>query len=125
MRGKKYKYVEDLLDDYIQLVDEQIEQSLSFEKIQKKISLQVTPGNTIIYKPSEAEHLFKLFNQLAKLQERKLELVEEITETEGQLKEFLTILGGGKISYEKKDDNDKSKQTFLFWLEDGIVKCNR
>ncbi len=44
---------------------------------------------------------------------------------EDLLREFILSLNGGKISYEKKDDSDKSKITFLFWVEDNKVNCNR
>ena len=124
MRNKKYKYIEDLLDDYIMLIDEQIEIPLLIEKAQKKFNQNVNHEIDTVYKPGEAESLFKMFNQIKKHNERGLELVDELAEAENLLKEFLTLINGGKISYEKKDDNDK-KMTFLFWLEEGQIKCNR
>ena len=59
-----------------------------------------------------------------KYEQRKAELNDEIAGVEHTLKDFLSFLKGGKITYEKKND-DKSKTTFLFWLEDGKVMCNR
>ncbi len=125
MKDKKYKYIEDVIDDYIQLLDEQIEIPLLIEKAQKKFSQNLSSEDGNIYTPVQAEYLFKYHSQVKKLEERKNELNQELSEVEGLIKEFLMSLNGGKISYEKKDDNDKSKITFLFWVEDGKVMCNR
>jgi hypothetical protein len=62
--------------------------------------------------------------QLKKYEERKNEINQELEEVENILRDFLVFLNEAKVSYEKKDDN-KNKQTFLFWLEEGQVKCNR
>ena len=35
-------------------------------------------------------------------------------------KDFLSVLKGDKIAMKRKDDN-KSKSTSLFWLEDGEI----
>ncbi len=125
MKDKKYKYIEDVIDDYIQLLDEQIEIPLLIEKAQKKFSQNLSSEDGNIYTPVQAEYLFKHHSQVKKLEERKNELNQELSEVEGLITEFLMSLNGGKISYEKKDDNDKSKITFLFWVEDGKVMCNR
>ncbi len=125
MKDKKYKYIEDVIDDYIQLLDEQIEIPLLIEKAQKKFSQNLSSEDGNIYTPVQAEYLFKYHSQVKKLEERKNELNQELSEVEGLIREFLMSLNGGKISYEKKDDNDKSKITFLFWVEDGKVMCNR
>ncbi len=125
MKDKKYKYLEDAIDDYILLSDEQIEIPVLLEKAQKKFSQNLSSEDGNIYTPAQAEYLFKYHSQVKKLEERKNELSQELSEVEGLIKEFLMSLNGGKISYEKKDDNDKSKITFLFWVEDGKVMCNR
>ena len=125
MKEKKHKYVEDLFDEYIQLSDEQIEIPLFIEKAQKKFDQHLSQEKEITYKSSDAEDLFKYHNQIRKYEERRKEVDEELAEVENTLKEFLTPLQGGKISYEKKDDNDKSKITYLFWLEGEKVQCNR
>lgn len=125
MKEKKHKYVEDLLDEYLQLSDEQIEIPLLTEKAQKKFDQHLSPQKDITYKQSEAEDLFKFHNQVRKYEERKKEVGDELAEVENALKDFLLALQGGQISYEKKDDNDKSKNTYLFWIEDEKVKCNR
>lgn len=98
---------------------------LLIEKAQKKFGQNLSSDENAVYKLSEAEDLFKSFTTLKKLEDRKNEINEEFSEVEELLKEFFTSLNGGKISYEKKDDNDKSKLTFLFWLEDDKIKCNR
>lgn len=125
MKDKKYKDVEDVIDDYIQLLDEQIEIPLLIEKSQKKFNQNLSTENGIIYTPVQAEYLFKYHCQLRKFEERKNEVNEELSEVENVLREFLLSLNGGKISFERKDDTDKSKITFLFWVEDNKVMCNR
>jgi hypothetical protein len=125
MKDKKYKYIEDVIDDYIQLLDEQIEIPLLIEKAQKKFHQNISPENDVIYTPAQAEHLFKYHSQVRKLEERKNEISEELSEVENFIREFISSLNGGKISYEKKDDTDKTKITFLFWVEDNKVMCNR
>ncbi len=125
MKDKKYKYLEDVIDDYILLSDEKIEIPLLIEKAQKKFQQNLSSESAIIYTPTQAEYLFKYHSQARKLEERKNELNEELAEVENLLREFLVSLNGGKISYEKKDDTDKSKITFLFWVEGDRVMCNR
>ncbi len=125
MKDKKYKYLEDLLVEYIQLQDEQIEIPLLIEKAQKKFSQYLSSEPNPDYKQSDAEDLYKVHNVINKHEERKIEIRQELAEVEDLLKVFLTSLNGGKVSYERKDDNDKSKVTFLFWVQDGQVRSNR
>ena len=124
MKDKKYKYVEDVMEEYIDLTDEQIEIPLLVQKANDKYEGLKEDVNGNVLKPSDAEDGFKIFMQLRKYEERKEEIREELGEVEQLLKEFLQFLGEQKISYEKKDDN-KNKVTYLFWLEDDQVKCNR
>jgi hypothetical protein len=125
MKDKKHKHLQDLLDEYLELHDEQIELPLLKEKIQKKFGQHSSNNDGMIYKQSEAEDLYKGFSSLKKYEDRENEIKQQLTEVEESLKGFLGYLNGGKVSYERKVDNDKSKQTYLFWLEDGTVKCNR
>ena len=125
MKAKKNKYVEDLFDEYILLSDEQIEITLFIEKAQKKFEQHLSPEINVTYNSADAEDLFKVHNQIRKYEERRKEVDEELIQVENTLKEFLRSLRGAKNSYEKKDDNDKSKTTYLFWLEGEKVKCNR
>jgi len=80
-------------------------------------------GNVI--KKGDAENLFKLYMQNRKSEERQLEIVMELGDVEFTLREFLSFIEGNQLAYEKKDDVEKQKITYLFWLEDGVVKCNR
>jgi hypothetical protein len=57
--------------------------------------------------------------------ERQLEIVTELGDVEFTLREFLSFIEGNQLGYEKKDDVEKQKITYLFWLENGVVKCNR
>jgi hypothetical protein len=125
MKTKKVKHVEDILDEYIDLLDEQIELPLLLEKANEKYNQHITEHNSNVYKPGEADDMFRIFLQIKKYEEKKARLNNEIAEVESTLKDFLSFLKGGKIAYEKKSDTDKSKATFLFWLEDGKVMCNR
>lgn len=125
MKEKKHKYLEDLFDEYIQLTDEQIEIPLLIEKVQKKFYQHLSDEKNITYKFSDAEDLFKFHSQIGKYEDRKKEIDDELVDVENSLKDFLLSLQDGKISYERKDDNDKSKSTYLFWLEGETVKCNR
>jgi hypothetical protein len=124
MKDKKHKYLEDLFDEYIQLHDEQAELPGLVEKAQKKFGQYLSTEPNTVYKQSDAEDLYKVHLLLKKHEERRVELNEELAEVEESIKGFLTILKGGKISYERKDD-DKSKVTFIFSLEGNQVTCTR
>ncbi len=125
MKEKKHKYIEDLLDQYLQLSDEQIEIPLLIERAQKKFDQHLSPQKDNTYNQLKAGDLFKFHAQVRKYDERKKEVGDELTDVENSIKDFLLALQGGKISYEKKDDNTKSKNTYLFWMEGDKVKCNR
>ncbi|MEO6452990.1 MAG: hypothetical protein ABIN97_02905 [Ginsengibacter sp.] len=125
MKPKKYKHIENVIDEYISLLDEQIEMPVLVEKTKEKYNQHMADHTSYVYKPGETEGMFKIFTQIKKHEERKAELNVEIAEAETTLKEFLSFLKGGKISYEKKDDNNKSKITFLFWLENDKIMSNR
>ena len=125
MKEKTYKKIEDLIEDYLRLTDEKIEIPLAVAAAkEKQISLlDAVNGNVI--KKSEAENLFKLYMQIRKSEERQLEILGELGDVEFTLREFLSFIEGNQLAYEKKDDVEKQKITYLFWLEDGVVKCNR
>ncbi len=125
MKEKTYKKVDDLVEDYLRLTDERIEIPLAQAAAkEKQISLlDAVNGNVI--KKSEADGLFKLYMQNRKAEERNLEIVAELGDVEFTLREFLSFIEGNQLAYEKKDDVEKQKITYLFWLEDGVVKCNR
>ncbi|MEP6595935.1 MAG: hypothetical protein ABJA71_08300 [Ginsengibacter sp.] len=125
MKAKRAKHIQGVIDEYITLLDEQIEIPVLIEKANEKYNQHITEHNSYVYKPGETDDMFKIFMQIKKYDERKAALNDEFAKTESTLKDFLTFLKGGKISYEKRDDNDKSKITFLFWLQDGKVMCNR
>jgi len=125
VKEKRYKYVEDVIEDYMRLTDEQIEIPLLLAKAEEKhISLQSDWNGTVI-KKGDVEDAFKVFSQIKKLEERKAEIKLEYAEVEQTLKQFLTFLNDHQLSYEKKDDGEKTKITYLFWLEGGQIKCNR
>lgn len=125
MKEKKFKNIDQLIEEYITLSDAQIEIPFLLEKSKEKYKEHISEHNTAVYKPKETEELFKLFLQIKKYEDRKVEIDAEMGETESLLKNFLTFLKGGKIAYERKDDSDKSKLTFLFWVENDKIMSNR
>ena len=122
MKEKKHKYLEDLLEDYITLIDEQAEMTSQIEKFQKKFDLHLPGDKNVTYKTADAEDLFKYHSHVKKYQERKKEIADELDELEVLLREFLVALQGGKITFDKKDDSDKSKSTYTFWVEANVLK---
>ena len=124
MKTKKLKHIEDVIDRYIDLLDEQMEIPVLIEKVNEKYNQHISDQHSYVYKPGETDDMFKIFIQTKKHEERKAQLNDAIAEVESTLKDFLSFLKGGKIAYEKKND-DKSKTAFLFWLENGKVMCNR
>ena len=124
MKDKRYKYVEDVIEDYIELTEEQIQIPLLIEKAREKYEALDLKERGSIIPQDDAEDAFKIFMQLKKYEERKEEVTAELAEVEAILKEFISFLKGNKILYEKKDDN-KNKLTFLFWVEEDQLKCNR
>lgn len=114
-----------MLDEYLLLQDEQIEIPVLIERAQKKFDQHLSPEKDNTYKQVEAENLFKFYTQIRKYEERKKEVDDELIEVENSIKHVLLALQGGKISYDKKDDNNKSKNIYLFWVEGDKVKCNR
>jgi hypothetical protein len=124
-KDKRYKYVEELIEDYMRLTDEQIELPLLLAKAEEKhISLQSDWNGTVI-KKGEVEDAYKVFLQIRKLEERRIAVQAEYAEVELLFRQFLTFLNDHQLSYEKKDDTEKTKITYLFWLEGGHIKCNR
>ena len=125
MKEKRHKYLEDLLTEYIELTDEQNELKMSVEKAQNKFNQHLSEDKNTTYKYADAEDLFKFHNQARKYEDRKKEISEELSDIENSLKEFLLSLQGAKISFDRKDDNDKSKSTYTFSMDGDSVKCDR
>jgi hypothetical protein len=125
MKEKTYKKVEDVIENYLRLTDEKIEIPLALASVKEKQISLLDGLNGNVLKKSEAENLFKVYMQIRKSEERQLEIVAELNEVEFTLREFLSFVEGNQLAYEKKDDVEKQKITYLFWLEDGVVKCNR
>lgn len=125
LREKRYKYIEDVVEDYIRLQDEKIELPLMIEKLKKKQDILFSEIPDKVIPTDDAEDLFKAFSQIKKSEERLMETNEEITEVEEVLKSFLASIPGHQLAYERKDDLEKMKITHLFWLEEGLIKSNR
>lgn len=124
MKDKKFKHVEDLIEEYIVLTEEQIEIPLLLQKAKEKQANFLADHDNTTIKSADAQDGFKIFNQVKKLDEQKAAFESEFAEVEAEFKAFLQSINGNKISYEKKDDN-KNKFTFLFWLENDEIKSNR
>ncbi|MEP6615664.1 MAG: hypothetical protein ABJA57_03755 [Ginsengibacter sp.] len=125
MKQITHKHVDGLFEEYVSLLDEQIEIPLLLQRANEKYQEHLTDHHSAVYKRRETNDMFKLFLQVKKHEERLQEVNTELAEVENQVKDFLSFLKGSKIAYEKKDGNDKSKITFLFWLENGKVMTNR
>ncbi len=125
MNPKKNKHFEALIDEYINLLDEQIELPVLIQKANEKFNQHLTDDISYIYKPGETESMFKIFMQIKKYEDKKTQLNDEIARLENALKGFLSLFKGGKVAHPKKDDVGKSKITFLFWLEDDKIMSNR
>jgi seryl-tRNA synthetase len=124
MKDKKYKYLGDLIEEYIDLTNEQKEIPQLIDKARSKYDEFTKENNGTVIDAADAQEVFKSFSQLKKYDERKKEIEEELNDVETQLKEFLHFFTGRKVSYEKKDDN-KIRTTFLFSLQDGTLHCER
>jgi hypothetical protein len=125
MKEKRYKYAEDVIEDYLRLTDEKIEIPLLISAAKEKQITLLDGVNGNVLRKGDVESLFKLYMQIRKYDERQVELIAELGEVEFTLREFLSFIEGNQLAYEKKDDVEKQKITYLFWLEDGVVKCNR
>jgi hypothetical protein len=125
MKEKRYKYAEDVVEDYLRLTDEKIEIPLLISAAKEKQITLLDGVNGNVLRKGDVENLFKLYMQIRKYDERQVELIAELGEVEFTLREFLSFIEGNQLAYEKKDDVEKQKITYLFWLEDGVVKCNR
>jgi hypothetical protein len=124
-KDKRYKYVEDLIEDYLYLKDERDELPLSLKKTKDKFLALKEQTSTTELDKEDAEDFFKLFNQEKKAEEHRSEIETDFSEVENIMREFLSYVDGHQISYEKKDDAEKTKLTYLFWLENGEIKSNR
>ncbi len=125
MKEKKYKYVEDVIEEYLSLTDEQIEIPLAIAAATEKQILLMDNVSGNVLRKGDAEDMFKVFTQIKKTEERKVELAMELEEVESILKAFLLFINGNQLGYERKDEVEKQKITYLFWLEEGVIKCNR
>ena len=124
MKDKKHKYLEDLIEEYIELTDELQEIPVLIEKAVAGYQDYSKQYNGTVISADEAQYAYKAYNQLKKYNERKEEISEDVIELETLLKDFLQFFAGHKLSYERKDEN-KTKITYLFWVEDGILKCEK
>jgi cobalamin-dependent methionine synthase I len=112
MKDKRYKYLEDVIEDYIELTDEQIEIPLLIEKAREKYDALKLDKNGTKIAYDDAEDAFKFFMQLKKHEERKNEINQELAEVENILRDFLVFLNEAKVSYEKRMITRTNKRSF-------------
>jgi hypothetical protein len=124
MKDKKFKNLEDLFEGYSQLLEDETEANSSLEKARKKLAVYLSSEPNPVYKLSEGDDIYKAFLNIQKSENKLQDLKSEKVEFENLLKEFFGTLNGGKISFDKKED-DKVKSTFLFWLEEDQVKSEK
>ena len=125
LKEKRFKYIEDVVENYIRLQDERMELPLTIERFTKKQDILLSEIQEAVIDTDDAEDLFKAYSQIKISEERLEEANEEFKEVEEILKGFLATIPGHQLSYERKDDQEKIKITHLFWLEDGMIKSNR
>ncbi len=126
MKEKKYKHINEAIEEYLRLTDEELEIPVLIKKAHEKYDLHKEEHNTSTYDPGETDKMFKIFTQVKKYEDRKTEISAELATAEGTLRDFLSFLKGGKISYEHKGSTPKAKKiTYLFWLKEDKVQCNR
>lgn len=121
---KKYKHIEDIIEDYLELQDEFAEIPLQHDKIQEKLSRLNEERGSDNVKADDAQDYYKIFAQQHKVEERQRELIEELEEVEILLKGFLKFING-TVEYARKEENEKGKVTYLFRLEEDQIKTNR
>lgn len=125
MGGNNNKYLEDMIDDYLQLVDEDVELPSLINRLKEKQIMLLDDITGGIVKKGDAQELFKVYTQIRKCEERKIELQKELKEIESTFIEFLSYIGGNQLLYERKDEGGKQKTTYKFWLKDGIIQCDK
>ncbi len=125
MKEKKYKYYEDLIEEYLFLSDEIIEIPRLIEKNKEKLDTIIAGKAGTLLKSGDANDAYKIFLQNIKYNERKEEITEELKEIQETLKEFLKFIDGAQLAYKERDDEDKTKTTYSFWIEEDTIKSNR
>lgn len=122
---KKYKHIEDVIEDYLQLKNELAEIPLVYDKLHEKVlKLNESRDSSGTFPVDEAQDYYKIFAQQHKVDEREEELKSEFSEVESILKAFLGFISG-KVEYARKEDHEKTKVTYLFWLDDDQIRSNR
>lgn len=121
MKDKKYKSIDDLLDNYLNLKEEQKEILPQQEKAKEKLKGFLNDFNSEMVDSYEANHGFKVHQQLKKYSEQLEEVFRELEQVSDEIKDFLQILNNKKLKYESKDDQ-KNKTTYLFWVEENELK---
>ncbi|HEX8461389.1 MAG TPA: hypothetical protein VF623_08160 [Segetibacter sp.] len=124
MKDKKHKYLEDLIEEYLELTEEQAEIPVAVNKVTAHYQDFSKKHNGTVISADEAQYAFKVYSQLKKYNDRKEEIAAELKEVEDLLRDFLQFFDGHKISYEKKDEN-KVKTIFLFSVENGMLRCDK
>ena len=64
MKDKKYKYYEDLVEEYLQLSDENLELPQLMEKNKEKLAGLVNEKAGTVLKSGEADDAYKIFLQI-------------------------------------------------------------
>lgn len=125
MKEKKYKYYEDLIEEYLFLSDESTEIATLIEKNKEKLNSTIAGKAGVVLKSGDANDAYKLFLQNNKYTDRKEEIEGELKEIQDTLKDFLKFLDGAQLAYKERDDEDKRKTTYNFWIEEDTIKTNR
>ena len=69
MKEKKYKHVNEAIEDYLRLTDEELEIPVLVKKAHEKYNIQKEEHNSSTYDPGETEKMFKIYTQMKKFEE--------------------------------------------------------
>jgi hypothetical protein len=125
MKDKKYKHADDLIEDYLDLTKELEALSPLLAKEADEYKILLDKSGDDMYKKGDLDDIFKQYIHIKKLEEKKAEVTDDLEEVKMILKDFLSSLQGHQISYDRKEDGDKSKTTYIFWEEKGEVKTRQ
>ncbi len=87
--SKKFKHIEDLIEDYIVLTEEQIEIPLLLSRAKEKQDIFLADYQNATIRSGDAQDGFKIFTQIKKLEEQKKAFESELSEVEAEFKGFL------------------------------------
>jgi hypothetical protein len=122
---KKYKRIEDVIVEFLDVQEESHELPGLMEEVERKMQQRISSKSEFDhYDIDEAQDLFKLSTQHQKLLDTQRELDMRFTELRQLLVAFLKCING-KLEYSRKEGEEKVRITYLFWVENNELHSNR